>query len=373
MSGPWSDAWHSVVLFFPKLVAFLVILVVGWFVAKLVGKAVDAVLERLHFDRAVERGGIKKALAASQYDASTIVGMLVFYTLLLFVLQLAFGVFGPNPISDLLTGVIAFLPKVLVAIVIVVITAAIAAAVRDLISNTLGGLSYGRALANIAAAFIIGIGIIAALNQVGVATTVTTPILIAVLTAIVGVIVVGVGGGLVKPMQARWESYLTKAEQEAPRIRQEAASAAAAQESAASLSGPEPEYAVDAHYAPATEVFEPVDRPAQEVPGTSASGAAGAESYTSESHPHDSYPSEPYASESQPHEPYSSDTSDPYASDTSDASGSQSSYGSTPHETPRDPSDSYAAEPRESDTRAFERPSVDTQIFGDDDRGRPGY
>ena len=221
LSSTWSDMWHSVVLFVPKFIAFLVILLVGWFIAKAIGKVVDKVLERVGFDRAVERGGIKKVLAKSQYDASAIVGKLVYYALLLFVLQLAFGVFGPNPISELITAVIAFLPKAIVAIVIIVVAAAIAAAVRELISNTLGGLSYGRVLANIASIFILGLGIIAALNQVGIATTVTTPVLIAVLATIAGVLIVGVGGGLIRPMQSRWEQYLERMSQESDRIREE--------------------------------------------------------------------------------------------------------------------------------------------------------
>ena len=216
-----EDALRAVVLFVPKLVAFLVILVVGYFIAKLIGKAIDKVLERVGFDRAVERGGVKRALAKSSYDASSIVGKLVFYTLMLFVLQMAFGVFGPNPISDLLTGVIAFLPKAIVAIIIIVVAAAIATAVRELISNTLGGLSYGKVLANVAAAFILGLGIIAALNQVGIATTVTMPVLITVLATIGGILVVGVGGGLIKPMQARWEGYLHTMSRETEAIRQQ--------------------------------------------------------------------------------------------------------------------------------------------------------
>jgi hypothetical protein len=214
-----TDLWRSVALFVPKLVAFLLILLIGWFVAKAIGKGVDKILERVGFDRAVERGGIKKALAKSQYDASGIVGKLVYYALLLFVLQLAFGVFGPNPISELITGVIAFLPKAVVAIIIVVVASAIAAAVRELISNTLGGLSYGRVLANIASVFILGLGIIAALNQVGIATTVTTPVLIAVLATIAGILIIGVGGGLVRPMQSRWEQYLETMSQETGRIK----------------------------------------------------------------------------------------------------------------------------------------------------------
>lgn len=217
-----TDLFRSVASFLPKFVAFLLILLIGYFVAKAIGKAIGKVLERVGFDRAVERGGVKKALAKSQYDASDIVGKLIYYALLLFVLQLAFGVFGPNPISDLLTGVIAFLPKAVVAIIIIVVAAAIAAAVRELVGNTLGGLSYGKTLATIASVFILGLGVIAALNQVGIATTVTTPILISVLATVGGILVVGVGGGLVKPMQNRWESYLTSAENEAPKLRQQA-------------------------------------------------------------------------------------------------------------------------------------------------------
>src|SRR3954453_9569992 len=94
------DMWGSVLAIAPKLVLFLVILVIGLIVAKLIAKAVDKILERVGFDRAVERGGIKRALSRSQYDASSIVGKIVYYALVLFVLQLAFGVFGANPISD---------------------------------------------------------------------------------------------------------------------------------------------------------------------------------------------------------------------------------------------------------------------------------
>ena len=214
MEDALRDMWRSVATVAPKLLVFLLILIVGWIIAKLISKAVDKILERVGFDRAVERGGVRKALENSRYDASTIVGKIVYYALVLVVLQFAFGVFGPNPVSDLLAGVIAFLPRLLIALVIVVVAAAIAAAVRDIVTNALSGLSYGRLLGNIASVFILGLGIIAALNQVGIALTVTLPVLIAVLGTIGGILVVGVGGGLIKPMQHRWEDYLTRAERD---------------------------------------------------------------------------------------------------------------------------------------------------------------
>ncbi|MCN0178817.1 mechanosensitive ion channel family protein [Salinispora arenicola] len=215
-----TDMWRAVLLFIPRAIAFIVILVIGWLIARAVLKAVDAALERVNFDRAVERGGIKRALARTKYDASDILARLAYYAVLLFTLQFAFGVWGPNAISDLISGVVAWLPRAFVAIIIVVVAAAIASAVRDLVSGALGGLAYGRVLADLAAVFILALGVIAALNQVGIATTVTTPVLIAVLATVAGILIVGVGGGLVKPMQSRWEGWLSRMAEEGRAVQQ---------------------------------------------------------------------------------------------------------------------------------------------------------
>ena len=85
------------------------------------------------------------------------------------------------------------------AIIILVVAAVDRGGGEGPVENMLGGLSYGRALANIASVFILFLGVVAALNQVGVATTVTTPVLIAILATVAGVVIVGVGGGLSGP------------------------------------------------------------------------------------------------------------------------------------------------------------------------------
>ncbi len=232
MQEALTRALTDIATFVPKLLLFAGILIIGVIVAKVLSKAVAAILKRVGFDRAIERGGVGKALEKSEYDPSDILAKLVYYIIILFTLQLAFSAFGPNPISNLITSIIAFLPQVFIAIIIVVIASAIAAAAKTLIEGTLGGLSYGKTLANIAAVFILGLGVIAALNQVGIATTVTTPVLIAVLGTLAGVLIVGVGGGLIKPMQTRWESYLTKAEEEAPKVKQQVKNAPSVKEQA---------------------------------------------------------------------------------------------------------------------------------------------
>ena len=218
ISAALTDMWRSVLLFLPKAIAFVAILAVGWIVATAVRKFVNKALERVGFDRAVQHGGVARALARSRFDASDILARLAYYAILLLTLQLAFGVWGPNPVSELITGVVAWLPKAFVAILIVVVATAIGRAVKDLIGGALSGLSYGRFLANLASWFIIGLGAIAALNQVGIATTVTMPVLIAALATIAGIAIVGIGGGLIHPMRERWERMLNKAESDTSRV-----------------------------------------------------------------------------------------------------------------------------------------------------------
>ena len=216
-----GDAAASIAAFLPKLAAFLLILVIGYFVAKILMKVVDGVLERVGFDKAVERGGVKKALANSKYDASSLLAKVVFYTIFLFVLTMAFGVFGDNPISDMLQGVIAYLPKVFTAILIVVIGAAVAAGVKEIVQASIGGLSYGKTLANAASLVILVIAGFAALDQLEIAPNIVNGLFYAMLAIIVGSAVVAIGGGGIKTMQQYWDRAAQRAEREQDRISQE--------------------------------------------------------------------------------------------------------------------------------------------------------
>jgi hypothetical protein len=217
-----GDAWAAVATFLPKLVGFILILLIGYFIAKAMTKILDRVLEKVGFDRVVERGGVGTALAKTKYDASSLLAKVVFYALMLFVLQLAFGVFGPNPVSDLIHGTIAYLPNVFVAILIVVIGAAVAAAVKGIVEASLGGLSYGRALAFGASTAILVVAVFAALDQLEIAPAIVTGLFYALLAILVGSAVVAIGGGGIKTMSRYWDRAANRAEQESGTMKQEA-------------------------------------------------------------------------------------------------------------------------------------------------------
>lgn len=216
MSTTWQNMLNSLGSWSLKVLGCIAILVVGWIIAGIVGRIVRKLLAKVGFDRLAERTGFRRW--TGRYAPSELVGKLVYYLVALFTLQVAFNVFGPNPVSSLIDTVIAWLPRLLIACVILVVAVAIANAVFDIITNALSQFSYGKTLGRIAQIAIIALASIAALNQIGIATSVTMPVLVAALATIAGILIVGVGGGMIKPMQQRWERMLDKAEVEGNKV-----------------------------------------------------------------------------------------------------------------------------------------------------------
>jgi hypothetical protein len=78
-SAGLQQAWANIILFVPKLLMFAAILVIGYMIARFLSKLFNKLLEKIGFDRLVERGGIKRALARTNWDASDILSKVLYY------------------------------------------------------------------------------------------------------------------------------------------------------------------------------------------------------------------------------------------------------------------------------------------------------
>jgi hypothetical protein len=214
-----ESAWTMFMNFIPNFLLFVAILVVGYFIARLLARALEAFLHKVGFERVTERAWPKQALAKSNWTASKVAGAVLFWTLFLFVLQLAFGVFGPNPINQILLGIIAFLPNIFAAIAIIVVAAFVARVTKGILEAALGNLVYKRFAANAVSAAILALGIFAALVQLQIAPAIVLGLFYAMLAVIVGSAIISIGIGGITPMRAEWERALGKVRQEAPNIK----------------------------------------------------------------------------------------------------------------------------------------------------------
>lgn len=201
-----EDAWSEIATFVPKLVAAIVVFIIGWIIAKIIRRVLVRILERIGFDGWVDKAGIGAPLERGGYPSSAVlVGKIIYFGLMLLVLQLTFGVFGDNEISDALDSLIAFIPRLLVAIVIIIITGAVASGVRALIEPAVAHLSAGDLLAKAAFVAIWVIGAFAAIDQLQVAQNVTAVLFQTLVYGLGLILVISLGvGGIASARERFW-------------------------------------------------------------------------------------------------------------------------------------------------------------------------
>jgi len=104
----------------PRLALAVVVLIAGWIVAKLVRFAVVRGLRAVNFHIVTERAGIDGFLrdGGIRLDATGILAALFYWIVILAALILGFNILGLEYITDLLTKVLLFVPKVMVALLI---------------------------------------------------------------------------------------------------------------------------------------------------------------------------------------------------------------------------------------------------------------
>jgi hypothetical protein len=214
-----EEAWENVVTFAPKLLGFFLILLIGFFVAKLLSKLTNSLLERVGFDGWVQRGTLQTAFVRAKTDASDLIALIVFWAVFLITLQLAFGIWGPNPITDLIEGIIAYLPNVVAAVIILVIAAAIARVVTDVLTPALGAVRGGEWIARVAGMAILVVGIFAALDQLEIAPAIVNGLFYALLVVVAGTLVVSFGVGGIPVARRYLERWGGRADQVVGEIR----------------------------------------------------------------------------------------------------------------------------------------------------------
>jgi hypothetical protein len=106
--------------FFPRVMLALVILLAGWLIAKAVRFAVVKALRAINFNVLTERSGIDSFLkqGGGETDTTDILGLLIYWLTILTALMIASNSVGLIAVTELVVRVVLFVPKVIVAIVI---------------------------------------------------------------------------------------------------------------------------------------------------------------------------------------------------------------------------------------------------------------
>lgn len=189
----FQAALALVFTFVPRLVGFLVILLIGWIVATALEKALTFLLRKFGFDRIATRIGLTRLeqQMGLKMDAAGILGKVVYWFVFLIFLVPAVNALGLTSVSNILNTIIAFIPNVFVAIIVLFLGTLAATFIADIVRGLMASSRVGNPnlFANIARYAIIAFAALIALEQLGIGTS----LLNILFTAIMGALALAFG------------------------------------------------------------------------------------------------------------------------------------------------------------------------------------
>ncbi len=172
--GSFMDIADDIITGIPNIVIGLIILLVGFIVAVIVKKIIGAVLKGIKLDEMLNKAGMGEVFAkiGLKDGVSKPIGSLVFWVMMLFIFKMSAGLMGVVDITMIIDKIFAFLPKLLIASIIMLVGFIVADMLRNVVFKTLDnlGLEYGKALAGILFGFVFIMVLTVALSQLEIQT-----------------------------------------------------------------------------------------------------------------------------------------------------------------------------------------------------------
>lgn len=193
-----QQTFDAIFGFLPNLVGFLLILAVGWIVARILRAVVRRALGAAGVDKTVRESPAGPSVERVSPGASptNLVAGVVYWLVLLFALSAAIAALQVEALTAFIADVQAYLPNVVAAVLILALTAFLASIVAGAVKRLMGDTPMGRVASTVAPVLILAIGTFMTLNQLRIApeiVVITYAALMGML-ALAGALAFGIGG-----------------------------------------------------------------------------------------------------------------------------------------------------------------------------------
>ncbi len=166
--------WGELLEVLPGLIAAAVIMLAGYFLARSLQRWTDKTLEKLHFKRLADAGGLTEAAGRVRMDPVRAVGKLVFWLTMLVAVLLASSALGLENVREMFGRMLSFIPTLISATVIIILGMIVGEFVRALIVASAGVVEGVNTVAKIIKGVMVMIAVFMALQQVGVSEEIVT-------------------------------------------------------------------------------------------------------------------------------------------------------------------------------------------------------
>ena len=170
----FRDAFSMILGAIPRILGFIVVVAIGWFVSSLLARGVLGLLRAIRFDELMQRSGLADFMnkMGTGSDSAGIVAGIVKWLVRVVVLLVAFDVLGLPAVSDVMRQLLLWLPNLVVAIFVLFIGGIAARALGNIVRGATAeaGFTNPETLANVVRTTVWAFAIVVAVNQLGIAT-----------------------------------------------------------------------------------------------------------------------------------------------------------------------------------------------------------
>lgn len=167
--------WFGFVNFIPGLLGAVILFIIGWVVGSVVGKAIHQVISALKVDKLFESAGVNEFTQRTgvKVNVGKFIGLLFKWFIIIVFLMASLQIIGLTQVNDFLReAVLYYLPKVIIAALVLIIAALISDTMKKLVSTSAKAVNvkYSNMLGSIASYAIWIFAFIIALSELGIAT-----------------------------------------------------------------------------------------------------------------------------------------------------------------------------------------------------------
>lgn len=197
--GAMSALWQKIAAFIPNLIGALVVVVVGFVVARLLDALLSKLLAKLGLDRLMQGTGLNKMMArvGIKVPASTLIGRIVYWFVLLVFLVSALESLGLERISATLDTLALYVPKVFAAALVLVAGILLAQLLNSVVSGAAEGvgIDYAGALGRLSQGLVIIISVSVAIGQLEIKAELLNYVIAIILLSIGIAVALAIGFG----------------------------------------------------------------------------------------------------------------------------------------------------------------------------------
>lgn len=189
LQNTFAELWGQIISHVPGIFAAIIVLIIGAIVASAFKRLVETVVRKTGVNAAVRNAGAEEWLkkADLNLEVGTILGVLVKWFVLIVFFMVALEMIGLNQVNAFLrVDVLSYVPRVIVAVLILIVSTIIANVVRKAVTSfaKVSNLANAEIFGKVSYAAIITIAILAALNELKIATELIQPLFYGVVFAI---------------------------------------------------------------------------------------------------------------------------------------------------------------------------------------------